>query len=405
VRATGPKTIEITTARPELSLLVLLADVAIMSRDWAKRHGVSDATVYNRDQGTYAHDHANGTGPLTLEEHASGRTIVLVRNPRWWGWDSKAQPGNVDRVEWSLIPDPSERLGAVLSGGIDFVIDLPIDGLERIRVAPGLKLEETWVPRVVFLGLNQGSAELHTSDIKWRNPLKDERVRQAIYQAIDIETIRNKALHGVGVPTGMLVTPNYGGYIPELDRRLPHDPERAKALLAEAGYPQGFAARLDCPKSRFEGPAVCGEIAGQLGRIGLRITVDELSEDARFARIYDRTSDLYLHNEFASSMDSREILRQYHSEPSKQGATGYAHPRLDDLIEQIEEELLITYGRDALFEEAWRIILDDIVVVPLFRPVVVWAMRKDLELPIGVDNTPYFYTARFLLGDSQLSRP
>jgi peptide/nickel transport system substrate-binding protein len=321
------------------------------------------------------------------------------------GWRAQAQPGNVDRVEWSLLPDPSERSEALLSGDIDLVIDPPVDGLERIRGAPGLKLEETWVPRVVFLGLNQGSAELHTSDIKGRNPFKDRRVRRAIYQAIDIEKIRDKALRGLGVPTGMLVTPNYAGYIPELDRRLPYDLERAKALLAEAGYPRGFATRFDCPESRFEGPAVCGEIAGQLGRIGLRITVDQLSEDARFARIYDRTTDLYLHNEYASSMDSREILRQYHSEPSKQGATGYANPRLDDLIEQIEEELLITYGRDALFEEAWRIILEDIVVVPLFRPVVVWAMRKDLELPIGVDNVPYFYTARFLLGDSQLSRP
>jgi peptide/nickel transport system substrate-binding protein len=102
-----------------------------------------------------------------------------------------------------------------------------------------------------------------------------------------------------------------------------------------------------------------------------------------------------LHNENASSLDSLEILREYHSRPSKQGATGYANPQLDPLIERIERELTITYGRDALFEEAWRIILDDIVVVPLFRPMVVWAMRADLDLPIGVSNLPFFYQARF----------
>jgi peptide/nickel transport system substrate-binding protein len=392
VRAIDAKTIEITTTRPMLSLLVLIGDVGIMSKSWAERHGVATATMHDRDQGTYAHDHADGTGPFALESHTAGQRTVLVRNQRWWGWND--QTGSVDRVEWSLIPDRSQRLAALLDGKIDFVIDPPLDRLERIRDAPGLKLEETWMPRVAFLGLNQGSAELSTSDIKGRNPFKDRRVRQAIYQGIDIEAIRDKALDGHGVPTGMLVAPNYGGYIPELDLRLPYDPKRAQALLAEAGYPGGFAVRLDCPQSRFEGPSVCPEIADQLARISVRITVDLLSEEERFARIHDQTTDLYLHNEYASSLDSLEVLRQYHSRPSKEGATGYANPRLDGLIERLEQELTTTYARDALFEEAWRIILDDIVVVPLFRPVVVWAMRENVELPIGVDNVPYFFTAR-----------
>lgn len=202
---------------------------------------------------------------------------VLVRNPDWWGW--RDHPGNVDRVEWTHMPNGERRLEALLSGEIDFLPDPPIDGLERIRRTPGLKLAETWLPRVVYLGLNQGSEELHTSDVKGKNPFKDKRVRQALYQAIDVDAIRDKALRGLGVPTSMLVTPAVAGYIEELDR-LPYDPARAKALLDEAGYADGFAVRLDCPQSRFEGPAVCSEIAQQLGKIGVRVSVDLLSEHA-----------------------------------------------------------------------------------------------------------------------------
>jgi peptide/nickel transport system substrate-binding protein len=179
----------------------------------------------------------------------------------------------------------------------------------------------------------------------------------------------------------------------ELDRRLPYDPGGAKALLVEAGYPEGFGVRLDCPRTRWDGPVLCEAIADQLGRIGIRVAVDLLPEEEWSARIDDRRTDFYLDNEFPISLDAAEILRGYHSQPRRGGDMGYANPAFDALVERIEAEIS-TYARDGLIEEAWRILLDDVVAVPLFRPMVVWAMRESLELPISPSGVAFFREAR-----------
>jgi peptide/nickel transport system substrate-binding protein len=391
VRAVDTRTVAITTARPELLLPVQLRQVSIVSARWAKQHGVEVATRYHEDAGTYARDHANGTGPFMLEAHEPGRRTVLVRNPRWWG--AAEYPHNIDRIVWMIIPDAEERLRVLLAGDVDFLQDPPLDRLERIRATPGLKLAETWLPRVVFLGMDQGSAELRSSDVKGKNPFQDKRVRQAVYQAIDVVALRDQALDGLAAPTGMLTAPGIAGYIETLDKRLPHDPDGAKALLADAGYPEGFTVRLDCPRTRWNGPALCGMLAEQLGRIGIRVAVNLLPEDEWDARIINRRTDFYVANEWASSLDAIDILREYHSRPFLAGATGYSNPAFDALVERIEAAT-ITYGREGLMEEAWRLLLDDVVVVPLFRPMIVWAMRESLELPISPLSIPLFREAR-----------
>ena len=393
VQAVDARTVAITTARPELMLPAQIRFASILSKRWAERHGVEAATRYDEDAGIYARDHANGTGPFVLAAHEPGRHTVLVRNPRWWG--ATEHPHNIDRIVWSVMPDPEERLRALLGGEVDFLQDPPLDRLERIRATPGLKLVQTWLPRVVFLGLNQGSTELRSSDIKGKNPFKDKRVRRAVYHAIDVEALRDRALGGLAVPTGMLAAPPIAGYMEELDKRLPHNPGRAKALLDEAGYPEGFGIRLDCPQTRWNGPALCGAIAEQLGRIGIRVAVDLLLENEWSARIDNRRTDFYLMNEWAVSLDAAEILREYHSRPTIAGATGYANPAFDTLVERIEATT-ITYGREALMEEAWRILLDDVVAVPLFRPMAVWAMRESLELPISPSGVAFFDEARLV---------
>ncbi len=391
VRAVDARTVAITTARPELLLPVRIRFASILSKRWAERHGVATAMRHDKDAGTYARDHANGTGPFVLEAHEPGRRTVLVRNPRWWG--AAEYPHNIDRIVWTVSPDAEERLRALLAGEVDFLQDPPADRLERLRAAPGLKLVQTGDLRVVFLGMDQGRAELRSSEVRGKNPFQDKRVRRAVYQAIDVAALRDGALGGLAVPTGMLAAPGIAGYVEALDRRLPHDPGEAKALLAEAGYPEGFGVRLDCPQTRWNGPVLCGMIAEQLGRIGIRVAVDLLPEDEWDARIINRRTDFYLANEWAVSLDAAEILREYHSRPSVYGATGYANPAFDALVERIEAET-ITYGREGLIEEAWRLLLDDVVAVPLFRPMIVWAMREDLELPISPSGVAFFREAR-----------
>ena len=392
VRAVDARTVAITTARPELMLPVQIRFASILSERWAEQHGVTAATRYDKDDGTHARDHANGTGPFALAAQEPGRRTVLVRNPRWWG--ASEYPHNIDRIVWTVIPDAEERLRALLAGEIDFLQDPPLDRLERIRATPGLKLVQTWQPRVVVLNMDQGSPELRSSEVMGKNPFQDKRVRRAVHQAIDVEALRDQALGGFAVPTGMLAVPGVTGYMEEFDRRLPHDPRGAKALLVEAGYPEGFGVRLDCPRSRWNGPVLCGAIAEQLGRIGIHIAVDLLPEDEWDARILNRGTDFYLdHATAAATLDAAELLSAYHSRPSEYGASGYANPAFDALVEQIEAEIS-TYAREGPIEEAWRILRDEVVVVPLFRPMFVWAMRESLELPISPSGTAYFRVAQ-----------
>jgi peptide/nickel transport system substrate-binding protein len=231
--------VEITTTHSDLLLPINLRNVAILSQVWAERHGVVAVTRYVDGQAPSLIA-ANGTGPFIPESYEPGRRTVLIRNPSWWG--QYLYPHNIDRIEWTIVPDPMARLQALLDGATDFIQDPPLDALDRIRNTPSLELAETGELRVLLLGLNQGTPELHTSDIKGKNPFKDKRVRRAIYQAIDIEVIRDQVMHGVAIPTGMTITPGVNGYSPELDRRLSYDPNTAKKLLAEAGYGEGFRA-------------------------------------------------------------------------------------------------------------------------------------------------------------------
>jgi peptide/nickel transport system substrate-binding protein len=402
VRAVDARTVAITTARPELLLPAQIRRTSILSQRWAEQHGVAVATRHDKDAGTYVRDHANGTGPFMLAAHEPGPRTVLVRNSQWWG--TAEYPHNIDRIVWTVIPDAEERLRTLLADEVDFLQDPPLDRLDRIRATPGLRLVQTWQPRVVVLAMDLGSAELRSSEVRGKNPFQDKRVRRAVYQAIDVEALRDQVLGGFAVPTGMLVVPGIAGYVEELDRRLAHDPDEAKALLAEAGYPEGFGVRLDCPKARWNGPALCGAIAEQLGQIGIRITADLLLEDEWDARILTRRTDLYLDNaSVVTTLDAADLLRTYHSQPSLYGASGYANSVFDALVERTEAEIS-TYARESLIEEAWRILLDDIVVVPLFRPMIVWAMQESLELPISPSGVALFREARVKEPSADLGR-
>jgi peptide/nickel transport system substrate-binding protein len=391
VKAVDDHTIEITTRHPDMLLPVNLRQVAILSKRWAERHGIAKARPYA--QGAPRLERANGTGPFMLESHEAGQRTVLVRNPRWWR--SAESPHNLERIVWNIVPDPKERLALLLGGKTDFIQDPPVEALGAIRSQPGLRVAETGELRVLLLGLNQGSPELRSGDIAGANPFKDKRVRRALYQAVDIEAIRDDVMAGLAVPTGITIPPGVNGYDLELDQRLPYDPAHAKALLAEAGYPEGFGVTLDCPNNRYvNDEAICRAVASQLGEIGIRVTVDAQPKEVHFAKLFERRTDFYLLGYLTPSFDSALHLRElYHSQAGRWGATGYANPALDRLIEQIDAEL-VTYARDALIEEAWRMILDDLVVIPLHRQMIVWAMRDALDLPVSPLNSPTFSRAK-----------
>jgi peptide/nickel transport system substrate-binding protein len=390
VQAIGQYKVRIRTKFPDPQLDFKLDTICIMSKSWAEAHDARVPVNVSAGQENYASRHANGTGPFILKEFEPNGRVVMARNPNWWGLER--YPHNIDRIEYAPIADPEKRLQALLHGDLDLLTDPPFAALDRIERTPGLKLAQAPELRTIWLGMDQGSGELRSSTVKGKNPFKDRRVRRAIYQAIDIEAIRRDIMRGLALPAGMLVAPGAIGYAPELDQRLPYDPETAKGLLAEAGYPGGFSVTLDCPNDRWiNDAAICRAIAAQLGEVGIDVTANPQPKQLFFAKLDNHQTDFFFDS--WSTIDSETIFKQFYRTGTPD-APGYSNPQVDALIDQIDRTM-ITYGRDAFIEKAWRTVLDEIVYIPLHHQVIVWAMRDDLDLPVSPFNRPIFREARF----------
>ena len=395
IEALDDRTVRFTTSAPDPSLWLKLAEVAILSKAWAERHGVTSPADYNgAGEETYASRHVNGTGPFMVEAFVPRGDYTLVRNPTWWG-QADYPDNNVDRVVHVRKAGDVEKLTALLEGETDLLQGPPYSGLDRIRQNPDLKL--VYGPKLytAFFGLDQRSAELRTSNIKGRNPFKDKRVREAMARAIDMETALRPLMGEFFIPAGMIVAPGMNGYASELDRPIPHDPERARALLVEAGYPNGFNVTVDCPAEWGDDDmTVCESAAQQLGSIGIEVSINFLATDELLAKVETRhESDFFLES-WDMDPDSERVLTELFQSQSKLNLVGYTNPRIDELIEKIKIEM-VTYARDAYLEEAWRTVTNDLAYLPIRHGVSVFAMRKNLDIPADPWDVPRFRLARF----------
>jgi peptide/nickel transport system substrate-binding protein len=393
VEAIDDRTVRIATKAPDPSLWLKLADVAIMSKAWAQAHDVTmPADFDGAHEETFASRRANGTGPFVLESFEPRGGWTMVRNPDWWG--TAEHPHNIDRVVHVAKADP-ENVAALLDGEIDLLQTVPYWALPQIRSNPNLKLAYRTKLHTLFFGLDLGSPELRSSNIKGRNPFQDKRVRQAMAHAMDLEPVLTPLMGELFIPAGMIVAPGVNGYAPDLDQPPPFDPEKAKALLVEAGYPDGFSVALDCANDWGDDEiAACEGMAEQLGAVGIEVAIDWLSTDDYDAKVYNaRESDFHIDG-WHMDPDSEELLRKMYGSGNQSNVVGYADPRIDKLIGKIEGEM-VTYARDAYLEEAWRIVTEDVVYLPIRHGVSVFAMRKNLEIPPDPWDVPRFRLARF----------
>jgi peptide/nickel transport system substrate-binding protein len=393
VRAVRSDTVRILTKSPDPQLPMNLKQISIMSERWATAHASRVPANVSAGEENFASRHANGTGAFILKESMPNGPVLMLRNPHWWGLEG--YPHNIDRIEYIPIPDADKGLAALLRGDLDLLTAPPFSALDQIKSTAGLQLVAANQPRTVYLGLDQANTLLRSSGLKGRNPFKDKRVRQAIYQAIDVATIREKIMQGLSIPAGMMVAPEVNGYAPELAHRFQYDPQATRRLLAEAGYPQGFRVTLDCPRgsSAINAEAICRAVAGQLGRIGIDVPVNAQPKQLIYAKIDARESDFYLDSWGISTLDSTDAFMALYRTKAGLNASGYSNPRVDELTEQIGREM-ITYARDAMIEEVWRIVLDDIVYIPLHHQKIVWAMRDGLNAPVYPFGYPLFHEAR-----------
>jgi len=384
VKIIDDHTVKLMTDGPNPILPNQLTSLYIMDKGWSETNNVAAPQDFKAKEETFAVRNTNGTGPFKLVSRAPDELTVLARNADWWG--DKEFPGNVDRIEYRPIGNAATRVAALLSGEVDFLLDPPLQDIKRIEAAEGLGVVTTPQNRSIFFGMDQGVAELRTSDVKGKNPFADVRVREAFNLAIDKEAIKRVVMDGLSFPTGMITPPFVLGNTPELDKPYGYDMAKAKALLAEAGYPDGFTVRLDCPNNRYiNDEKICQAAVAMLAKIGVKVNLEAIPKAQHFPKIQNRTSDFYMLGWGVPTLDSHYVFSYLLAKGGSWNATGYDNARVNEITEAIATETDLD-KRTMLIDEAWHIVREDRTYVPLHHQVIAWAISDKFDLPIAADD-------------------
>ena len=281
-RKVDAATVDFETLNPDPIFLQEITNFLIMSKAWCEEHRATEPVVLGGTEDNYAVHYAMGTGPFKLVSREPDRATVVEKNVGWWDKPEH----NLDRVEFDVISNASTRVAALLSGEMDMIYSVPPQDIMRISQAPGLKLIKNPELRTIYLGFAVARDELPSSDVKGKNPFKDQRVREAFALAIDEPTIVQKVMLGLGHPTWMMWGPGVNGYNARLDVRPKVDVNQAKELLKAAGYPNGFRVTFDCPNDRYVmDEQICTAITSMLARIGIKVDLLAQTKAKYFAKI------------------------------------------------------------------------------------------------------------------------
>jgi len=393
-----PYTVDVKLTTPNPILNYEWDTWYIMDKEWSEANDMVAPVSAKDTSPRPAAFTAMGTGAFTFESHEPGVKTVFVPNPGWWDTPEH----NLDRVTYTTIAADGTRVAALLSGDVDLIDPVPVQDIPRIEQNADTDVLTGPELRVVYLGMNQMRAELATSDIKGRNPFQDPKVRKAMYQAIDIEAIKSRVMRGLSTPTALLIAQELFSQASDF-QRWPYDPEAAKALLAEAGYPDGFSVTLDCPNDRYvNDEAICQAAVAMLAKVGVKVTLNAQTKSLWAAKILAAggfDTDFYLLAWTPGSLDSWNVLvnlatcRDGTGKGGPFNVGGYCNPKVDDLAAQILGETDAA-RRDDLIAEAYRILHEDTAYLPLHQQNLVWGKRANVEIAQRADNQVLFYWAR-----------
>ncbi|MCX8004329.1 MAG: ABC transporter substrate-binding protein [Burkholderiaceae bacterium] len=389
IRKIHDHAIDIVTRAPFPILPNVMTNWFIMSKKWCEENRAVQPVDKRKGVENTASFKANGTGPFRLRARDPGVRTTLVRNFNYW--DKKIET-NIEEAIFTPIANASTRVAALLSGEIDMMEPVPVQDIARIAANPNLKVMQGPELRTIFLGMDQGRDELLYSNVKGKNPFKDKRVRQAFYQAIDVNAIQKAVMRGASQPTALMIAPGIRGFPADLNKRLPYDPEAAKKLLAEAGYPNGFEVGMNCPNDRYvNDEEICKAVAAMLARIGIKVNLTAETKGTYFPKILSRNTSFYLLGWTPGTYDAHNPLNALMATPDPKTGRGqfnlgsYSNPRVDELTQAIASET-DPAKRNAMIREAMKIHQDDIGHIPLHQQALAWAMKKSVNTVQLADN-------------------
>lgn len=393
VRKINDFVVEIETKAPFPILPDVISLLYIMSKKWSEDNQATRPVDRRKGIENAASFRANGTGPFRLRERQPNVKTTFQRNGNYWG---KIE-GNVINVEYTPIGNDATRVAALLSGQVDVIEPVPLQDVARINASGKTKVMQGPELRTIFLGMDQKRDELLYSNVKGKNPFKDKRVRQAFYQAIDIQGIQRTVMRGASAPTALMVGPGINGFDPALNTRLPFDPEASRKLLAEAGYPNGFEVSMNCPNDRYVNDGnICEAVAANLARVGIKINLQAETKGTYFPKILRRDTSFYMLGWTPGTYDSHNalnaLMRCVDDKGSGQFNLGsYCNPKVDELTLKIQSET-DKAKRDAMIREAFKLHADDIGHLPLHQQALAWGVANNVSLVQLADNfMPFRY--------------
>ncbi len=387
-------TVDLIMREPNPVLPNHLFQLRIMNRAWAVKNKSETPQNYRDKEDTFASRNANGTGPFMVKERQADVRTVLIAHAGWW---NKGSPEKGNLTEVTLLPIKSNptRMAALISNEVQFVNDPPPQDIPRLQSSGQVKITEGLESRIQYLVFDMHRDELLYSNVKGKNPWKDIRVRQAVAHAIDANAIKTKVMRNLAVLTGTIITDQDQGYSKDADKRLPFDPARAKKLLADAGYPNGFSVTLDCGANQ---PAadICQAIGPMLARVGINATPNIIQTANLFPKLQKFDTSFYLLSWSTPTGDALYTLQSLLRSQIPNGVSGdnnygrYSNKIFDHLVDRfkIENDLK---KRDAIIRDALLHINQDLPILPLHRPIIPWAMSRNVEAIQPPNGIPYFF--------------
>jgi peptide/nickel transport system substrate-binding protein len=335
---------------------------------------------------------AIGTGPFRFVSYKPGDRIEMERNDAYW----RGKP-HWQHVNYRIISNDAARTASLLAGDTDIIEFVPPTDLAKLRTDPRVTLAEVVSNRAIYLwldhsrsGAEPGVAGPNGEGLE-ANPLKDLRVRQALSLAINRQAIVDRVMEGAAVPTGQYLSPGTYSYVPDI-KPPPYDPARAKALLNDAGFPNGFRITLTGPNDRYVNDAKIVQAVGQMWqRIGLQTTVETLPWSSYATRAGKQEFAAFLLGWGTSTAEGTNPLRAQIAtwDPEKGMGTAnrgrYSNPAIDALVGQALRTM-DDGAREKLIQEAMRQAMADVPVIMLHLQKNIWATRKGLSYEPRVDE-------------------
>ena len=380
-------TVDIVSDGPNPTLLDQLTEVRMMNKAWALKNNAQKPQDFKNKEETYTARNTNGTGPFILKAREPDVKTAFVVNPKWWG---KRDSESIDEVIYTPIKNNATRISALLSGEIDFVLDPPVQDVPKLKENKAIKIMEGNENRTLFLNFDQGRDELLYGS-KGKNPFKDIRVRQAMLQAIDINAIYVSVMRKLSLPTMSLIAPQVRGYTKDVENRPPVDIVKAKKLMADAGFGNGFDVTLDCTDNRYiNDQAICVAIAGMLAKIDIRVKVNAMPRALYFPKLQNTDTSMYLLGWGVPTFDSLYTLQSIVRSKGQGGDgtwnfSGYSNPKIDTIIDALKTEVDLK-KRAQLTKAALLLEQADVGHIPLHHQVIPWAMRSNITVVHRADN-------------------